>query len=153
MGTNFMMFLGLFPFMIKTATYNELRRSASYNWEKRETMGSPWLRLLGTSGLNYQYIAPGPQTISLSGVLYPGQQGMRASTNILRIQAGLGFPLPLIGFSGAVFGLYVVNSVEETQSEFTMSKRIVKSRKIDFSVSLERYSGSDALDAIFASFV
>lgn len=120
---------GAVPFGLSTAAYQELERSNEWRWARQERIGA---------NDAMQYVGPGEETISLSGAVYPGQLGDAGTLGRLRLQASLGLPLPLIGGTGRVFGMFVLESLSEGQTIFAVGG---VARRIDFSMQLGRYDG------------
>ena len=124
-----MLQLGFYQFSVDSAAYQELSRSAEYRWAAQERIGA-------TDAL--QFTGFGPETIELSGVIYPFHKGGFGQLDRLRTQASLGFPLPLISGQGRVLGLWVVEAVSEGQRVFARSGA---PRRQDFDIRLRRYDG------------
>lgn len=124
-----MLRIGIYRFAIATAAYQNLDRSASYRWARQERIGA-------NDAL--QYTGPGPETISLSGVIYPYFRGGIGQLDSMRRAASIGIPMPLIDGRGRVLGLWVIESVSEKQAVF--DKRGVPKRQ-DFEMRLARYDG------------
>lgn len=122
-----MMALGGYVFAVDTAAYGSLRRSVEYGWKSTPRVGKRPMQ---------EFISRGDERIELSGVIYPEYRGGIAQVDVLRVQAGLGEPLALVGGDGRVFGLWVVLAVDETQTEFDGRGQ---ARRIAFRVQLGRY--------------
>ncbi len=122
-----MMALGAYVFSVDTAAYGSLRRSVEYGWKSTPRVGKRPMQ---------EFVSRGDERIELSGVIYPDYRGGIAQVDVLRVQAGLGNPLPLVGGDGRVFGLWVVLAVDETQSEFDARGQ---ARRIAFRLQLARY--------------
>ena len=73
---NIMMILGVFPFMISTAAFEKMQRSFDYNWARQDRLPHPTLKHLGIGGPALQYMGIGVNTITITGAIFPGQQGM-----------------------------------------------------------------------------
>ncbi|MEE8057943.1 MAG: phage tail protein [Pseudomonadales bacterium] len=132
-----MMTLGVFTFSISTAAYQQIQRTTSYQWASQSRLGHPLLKHLGVGGPAYQYISPGDETLNLNGTIYPHYNGGTLQTSLLRLSAGLGVALPLIEGSGYILGRWIVEQVQETDSELFSDGT---PRKIEFSLSLKRYN-------------
>jgi len=121
-----LMCLGQFVWGINTLAYQELQRSNSYNWASNNRVGQRPAR---------QYVGPGDETISLTGWISPELCGDATSLDRLRLMAEQGTPYVLVDATGTVFGLYVIEQIDETGSIFGIDS---KPRKIDFTVNLTR---------------
>ncbi|AZB63853.1 phage tail protein [Cereibacter sphaeroides] len=124
-----MMRLGLFKFSLGTAAYQELERSAQYRWARQERIGT-------NDAL--QFTGLGPESVLLRGAIFPLFAGSGSEPTQLRLQASLGFPLPMIDGGGRVWGLWCVESVEEKRSVFLDTGA---AKKIEFDLRLTRYDG------------
>lgn len=123
-----MMVLGLFVFMLRSAPYQTLVQERTWRHAKNDRVGrSP----------KYQYVGPGEDKITLSGVLYPEVTGGDISLSLLHTMAYTGAAWPLIEGTGAIYGLYVITSIQETRTEFFKDG---KARKIEFVMNLEKTS-------------
>lgn len=122
-----MMALGAFRFCIDTAAYQDLRRESSYNWMEQERIGSTPL---------LQYTGQGSDSITLDGVIYPETKGGSGQISLMRLQADLGLPLPLISGTGNYFGLWCIAGIREGQEIFWANGR---PRKQTFSIALKKY--------------
>ncbi len=134
-----MLILGVFPFSVNTAAYQQLQRNTSYKWASQERLGHRTLKHFGIGGPGYHFIGPGEESISLNGSIYPQYSGMigRLSLSVLRLQADAGIALPLISFGGLLLGRYIVEQIQETNTLFFEDGA---PRKIDFTLSLKRYN-------------
>lgn len=123
-----MMILGLFVFQLNTAPYQSLGLESSWRHVKNDRVGkSP----------SYQYIGPGEDKITLSGILLPEITGGDISLAALRTMAYTGKAWPLIEGTGGIYGMFAITNISETRTEFFMDG---KARKIEFSLSLEKVS-------------
>lgn len=121
-----MMALGLFVFATQTLPYQQLQRSTSWRHPSNSRLGMRPAR---------QFMGPGDDSITLSGALYPELTGGRVSLAMVRAMAETGRAWPLIEGSGAFYGLWVIESIDETGSIFFADG---SARKIDFSLKLAR---------------
>lgn len=129
--TKVMMMLGPYPFMLETAAYQQLRRSASWRWAEQARIGRKPAQ---------QYLGAGADEISLDGEILPHWKGGSGQVDLMRLQASLGKPLILLeGYGGIVLGRYVITRIEETKSELLADGA---PRLIAFSVTLKEY-GAD----------
>ncbi|MGL5948140.1 MAG: phage tail protein [Aeromonas sp.] len=133
-----LMTLGMFVFKRESAPYQSLSHDTQWRVAKNERVGAM---------ASCQFVGPGDDTITLSGVLYPEITGGDVSLTGLRSMAHLGQAWPLIEGTGTVLGFYVVTALSETRSEFFADG---KARKIEFSLSLQKTSGG--LSNLLASF-
>lgn len=124
-----MMRIGAYRFAIATAAYQTLERTAAYSWARQARVGT-------NDAL--QFIGPGPETMNVSGVIYPYFRGGLGQLDGMRRTASIGIPLPLIDGRGRVLGLWVIESVTERQAIF--DRRGVPKRQ-DFEMRLTRYDG------------
>lgn len=136
-----MLTLGGFQFSIATAAYQELARITEYRW--------PALARF-MQGDALQYVGPGPDFITLPGVIYPEWRGGDGQLSELRALAAQGLPLVLIDGAGAVLGRWVVERVEERQSVFAAEG---KPRRQEFALGLRKFDdvGPDPLDSLVES--
>lgn len=130
-----MMALGMFVFAVPTAAYQQLQRQTAWRHASQSRVGQRPA---------YQYLGPGEDTISLSGVLFPEHTGGRVSLDLLRVMAEQGKAWPLIEGTGRIYGLWSITSVNETASVFF---RDGMPRKIEFELALTRVD-EDRLDLL-----
>lgn len=125
-----MMTLGLFVFMLKTVPYQELQLQKQWRHAGNGRIGKrPALQFLG----------PDTDTVTLSGTLMPAITGGRFSLLALEQMAETGKGWPLIGGEGTIYGMFVIESINTTRSEFFSDGA---ARKIDFTVVLKRVDES-----------
>lgn len=117
------MIYGMFPFMIATATYQQLQRSTNWRHPSSSRVGDMPA---------YQFVGRGEDTITLDGSIVP-EFGSQMSITALRTMGDTGKPFPLISGTGKVYGLYIMTDVSETQTYFFSNG---KPRKIEFSIKL-----------------
>lgn len=121
------MTLGGFQFSLNTAAHDQLQRQSAYRWEKQDRLGrEPAM----------QFIGPGEDKVTLTGVIYPHFRGGLGQLNTMREMAGEGEPLQLIDGMGNVLGRYCIASVQEAQNVY-LGPGIP--RRIDFTMELTRY--------------
>lgn len=123
-----MMALGAFRFALDTAAYQTLVRNTNYSWAAFERFRLAPL---------HQFTGQSSDTIQLDGTILPGFKGGLAQINLMRAQADLGLPLPLVTGRGAYLGLWVIESISEHQEVFWPDGT---PRKIDFSIALKKYN-------------
>lgn len=127
-----MMIFGMFVFSIPTATYQSLQRST--NW--RHASNSRY----GTAPA-YQYTGPGEDTITLDGSIVP-EFGSQLSLTALRLMGNTGKSFPLIAGNGKIYGMWKLDSVDETQTYFFSNG---KPRKVEFSLKLSKTKSAGSL--------
>ncbi|EAN0852613.1 phage tail protein [Salmonella enterica] len=121
-----MMILGMFPFMLDTVPYQALNQTTNWRYAKNERVGrSP----------RYQYVGAGDAPITLSGVLCPEVSGGSISLGVLKTMGFTGLPWPLIEGTGRILGMFSIESVSETRTEFFADGA---ARRIEFSLKLIR---------------
>ena len=124
-----MMVLGLYVFMLRTVPYQELQYQRSW----RHAANSRVNRRPST-----QFLGPDNDTLTLSGG--------RLSLLALEQMAELGKAWPLIEGSGTIYGMFVIESLSQTKTEFFESGM---PRRIEFSLSLKRVD--ESLSDMFGS--
>lgn len=132
-----MMVLGLFVFQLRTVPYQQLQYQR--NW-----------RHVTNNRVNHrpttQFLGPDNDQLTLSGVLMPEVTGGRLSLLALELMAEQGKAWPLIEGGGTIYGMYVIESLNQTKSEFFSSG---EARKIEFSLGLKRVD--ESLSEMFGS--
>ncbi|OIX86919.1 phage tail protein [Serratia fonticola] len=130
-----MLILGLFVFRLQTLPYQTLQRNVDYRWPSNSRIGlRPTLQFLGV----------GEEKITLSGVLMPEITGGKVSLQLLDAMAAEGRAWPMLDGTGTIYGMFVVNSVSETRSEFFSDG---SARRIEFSLTLTRVD--ESLSALY----
>jgi hypothetical protein len=130
-----MLALGMFVFQLQTLPYQNLQRNVDYRWPSNSRVGQrPAVQFLGVN----------EEKITLSGSLMPEITGGKLSLLAVNLMADEGRAWPLLDGSGTIYGMFVINSVSETYSEFFADGT---ARKIDFNVSLTRVD--ESLAAMF----
>lgn len=119
-----MMSLGMFAFGLPTIAYQELKRRTDWRHARQTRVGARDA---------VQYVGPGEDTITLSGVAMAELQAGRASLDQLREMAGSGDCWALIDGAGRVYGAFVIVTVDEGHSVFFADGT---PRRIDFSINL-----------------
>ena len=130
-----MLTLGLFVFQLQTVPYQSLQRDVDYRWPVNNRVG---LRPLP------QFLGVNEEKITLSGVLMPEITGGKLSLMALNLMADEGKAWPLLEGSGTIYGMFVVNSVSETHTEFFSNGA---ARRIEFTLTLTRVD--ESLAAMF----
>ncbi|SOE50883.1 phage tail protein [Orrella dioscoreae] len=109
MAADKMMGLGNFVFGLTTASYSELKRRTDWRHASNSRMGARPAR---------QYVGPGEDTITLSGVLLPQIAGKADAMEMLRRMGNTGLGYALVDGAGNVYGAYIIESMDEGQSQF-----------------------------------
>lgn len=133
-----MMALGMFVFSLHTAAYQELQRQTDW---RHPTSGR-----VGTNPAR-QFAGRGEDAITLPGLLLPELAGTRLSLDAIRTMADTGKAFPMINGSGYVMGIWVIESVSETQTLFFQDGT---PRRIEFTINLKRVDdgSTDMLGAL-----
>ena len=132
-----MMVLGLFVFQLRTVPYQQLQYQR--NW--RHVTNNRVNRRPTT-----QFLGPDNDQLTLSGVLMPEVTGGRLSLLALELMAEQGKAWPLIEGGGTIYGIYVIESLYQTKTEFFASG---EAWKIVFSLGLIRVD--ESLSEMFGS--
>ncbi|MFN4366501.1 MAG: phage tail protein [Acinetobacter sp.] len=127
-----MMIFGMFVFSIPTATYQSLQRSTNWRHASNSRIGvAP----------AYQYTGPGEDTITLDGSIVP-EFGSQLSLTALRLMGNTGKSFPLIAGNGKIYGMWKLDSVDETQTYFYKNGQ---PRKVEFSLKLSKTKSAGSL--------
>lgn len=121
-----LMNLGMFIFDLPTLTYDQLQRRSSWRHATSDRVGA---RPAG------QYVGPGDDNITLTGMLAPIAIGDIGSLDELRRMADTGEAWPMLDGAGRNYGAYVITALDETQKSI-MDNGVP--RISDFSLSLQR---------------
>lgn len=130
-----MLALGMFVFERRTLPYQSMQHSKNYRWVSNDRVGKPTA---------YQFLGEGETSIQLAGTLYPAITGGRISLRAVELMADEGRAWPLIEGTGNILGMYIVDKVSTTHTEFFSDGA---ARKIDFTLSLKRVD--ESLAAMF----
>ena len=125
--------LGQFTFALNTLAFQELRRSTSWRHPSNARVGARPAR---------QYVGPGDETITLTGLQAPEFMGDRKALDRLRAMADKGSAYALVNGAGENFGAWVIESMDETGTLFV---REGVPRRVEFTINLARVD--DALAA------
>ncbi|HHA2675027.1 TPA: phage tail protein [Stenotrophomonas maltophilia] len=120
--------LGSFKFSLNTAVFQEIQQSFDFRWRAQERIGQ-------MDAL--QYTGPGDSRMTLPGVVYPQFKGDETQMVKLRKIAEEGKPQRLLTGMGGNLGLYVVEKLEVTHSNFTPK---AQARKQEFTLTLRKYA-------------
>lgn len=126
-----MMMLGAYPFSLKTAAYEQLKRSATYRWKGQDRVG----RLPAQ-----QYVGPGAMDVSINGTILPHWNGGLHQVDAMRAVAGRGKALLMVDGTGRVWGDWVILSIAETETDHFADGA---PREIGFSMTMREY-GADS---------
>lgn len=121
-----MLALGMFLFERRTAPYAEMKRSQSWRHPKQNRVGRRPAR---------QFIGEDDDLITLSGELRPELTGGRITLDVLRAMAGTGKAWPLVEGNGRMYGLWIIEKIDETSTEFFKDGT---PKKITFTIELAR---------------
>lgn len=127
-----MMILGMFIFSIPTATYQSLQRSTAWNHVSNNRVGNMPA---------YQYVGKGEDTITLEGSIVP-EFGQQLSITALRVMGDTGKSFPLIGGTGKIYGMWKLDSVEETQTYFYKDGL---PKKVEFTLKITKTKSAGAV--------
>lgn len=121
-----MMTLGYFVFSRSTTPYQSEQDELGWRHPSQSRVGAR---------PGYQYTGPDEQTKTLSGVLLPEITGGRLSLDQLTRMADTGKAWPLIDGLGRMHGLFVIESLSTTRTEFFSDGA---ARRIEFALKLKR---------------
>ena len=122
-----MMVLGSFVFSLSTLAYQNLQRI-------REWRHSEHLRIGERAAC--QFMGPGAEKITLTGLLVPEFSGTPLSLDVLTTMAATGQAYLLVDGSGRrVYGAFVIESLTDNQTYFTQHGT---AQRIEFTLSLKR---------------
>lgn len=125
-----MLRLGSYTFSLDTAAYQEFQRSTEFMWAAQSRVGQDdALQSTGT----------GPDTIRLSGLVFPLFHGGTGQLKALRTLAGQQVPQTLIDGRGRIMGQWVITSVEERGDNFAAQGVALRQ---EFSLSLRRFQAA-----------
>lgn len=132
-----LMSLGAFVFSIDDLLFDQLRERRVWRHPAGDRVG------LGPS---YQFAGPGEHSLSLGGLLAPGQIGRRDALDDITSMADAGGALPLIDGEGYIYGAFVITGLDTSRSHFHRNGLALK---IDFTIDLVRVDtdGPDLLAA------
>lgn len=126
MQGSMLMAFGQFIFSLDTLAFQELKRSNTWRHPSNSRVGARPAR---------QFVGVGDETFSLSGWLAPEQIGDYASLAELRAMGDSGLAFALVAGNGEVFGLFVIESLNETG---TMHDRYGNPTRVSFDLQLAR---------------
>ncbi|MDH2369486.1 phage tail protein [Providencia rettgeri] len=118
--------LGLFVFQLNTTPYQMMQISQKYRYGVNNRVGKrPAVQFIGLDN----------DDITLSGTLLPSLTGGRLSLLVLEQMAATGRAWSLIDGTGNIYGMYVIEEITQSKSEFFVDGA---PRKIDFTLKLKR---------------
>jgi len=120
------MTLGMFVFSIDTALYDRLNRSREWRHATAERFGARAAS---------QYVGPGGDNISISGLIVPEIAGRYSALDTLADMAATGDSYPLINGPGRILGHYRIVRLDEDHA-FIMAGGLP--RNVAFKIELER---------------
>lgn len=121
-----LMALGQFVFGLDTLAFNELQRQTRWKHSSASRVGARDAR---------QFLGPGDETISLTGVLVPELIGSLDALQQLRTMGDTGAAYSLVDGAGAVYGAFLIESLDEGQS---LHHQDGTPRRVDFTIGLTR---------------
>ena len=101
---------------------------------------------ISAAGDTLRTTGPDNDSLTLSGVLLPEVTGGRLSLLALELMAEQGKAWPLIEGSGTIYGMFVIESLSQTKTEFFASGM---PRRIEFTITLKRVD--ESLSDLFGS--
>ncbi|EJD6045573.1 phage tail protein [Providencia sp. PROV060] len=118
--------LGLFVFQLNTTPYQMMQINQKYRYGVNNRVGKrPAVQFIGLDN----------DDITLSGTLLPSLTGGRLSLLVLEQMAETGRAWSLIDGTGNIYGMYVIEEITQSKSEFFVDGA---PRKIDFTLKLKR---------------
>lgn len=122
-----LMALGQFLFTVDVLSFKELQRDRQWKYGSNQ---------VAKGRDSQQFMGSGEDTVSLSGIIYQEHGfGQRQSLDDLAAMADRGHGNMLVDGSGYIYGVYKIDSINETKG-FLVD--IGVARKIDFSIKLTR---------------
>ncbi len=89
----------------------------------------------------YQFTGRGEDTINLEGSIVP-EFGSQISITALRMMGDTGMAFPLIAGNGKIYGLWKIDSVDETQTYFYKDGT---PRKIEFNIKISKTKSASSV--------
>lgn len=119
--------LGQFVFAIDTLTFDEIRRNRAWNFASNS---------IAQGRDQYQFTGIGDETITIPFLIYQGHGfGHRQSIDDLSEMADTGAGYVLIDGTGYIYGIFAIESLDDTRSFLTMNGA---PQKIDGMLKLKR---------------
>jgi phage protein U len=119
-----MMALGLFVFSLRTASYQELQRVTNWRHPSNSRVGDRPA---------YQFVGKGEDSITLKGVILHELTGNRMTLDTVREMGDTGQAYTLIEGTGKIYGLVVIESLDDTKTFFFKDGA---ARKTEFTIKL-----------------
>ena len=121
------MCLGQFPFTTDTLTFTQIQRQRTWQYAENSVAKGRKKR---------QFIGSGEDTVSLPGLIYQEHGfGNRFAIDDLAAMADTGQGFVLVDGSGYLYGVYNIDSIDETKS-ILMDNGVP--RKVDYTLKLSR---------------
>lgn len=133
-----MMSLGMFIFSLPTLAYQDLARRTDWRFSTTSRVGARAAS---------QGVGPGEDRITLTGVLLPDVAGDMASIDTLRRMGDTLDAHRLVDGLGRQLGDWVIDSIDETQSNFFEDG---VARKTDFKLDIHRVDDPVDYTALFS---
>lgn len=124
--------LGQFVFELNNLAFDEMRRTTDWRHPSNSRVGAMPGR---------QFVGKGEDKLTLAGLLAPGNFGNRTAIEKLRAMGDTGAAFALVNGAGEVFGAWVIESVEETGTIFTLDGL---ARRVEFTLNLARVDDQQA---------
>ncbi len=121
-----LMSLGMFVFDLPSVAYDALARKRSWRHGRTERVGA-----FAAS----QFLGPGDDVVSLSGLIVPGIAGDLSNLRVLVEMGDQGEAQSLVDNEGVVWGHFTIESIDLKQSAL-MDNGVP--RKTDFTIELKR---------------
>ena len=118
--------LGLFVFDMATFPFSDLSRRSAWNHARSARVGARDAS---------QYVGPGDDQVSISGMICPEAAGSYGAIDTLRAMADEGEAWPFVDGTGVVWGNYIITSLDERRASLLVDG---VPRKIDFAIELIR---------------
>lgn len=135
-----LMSLGMFVFEL-AMPYEDLQRQTGWRHAANGRIGQRPVR---------QFVGPGDDTITLTGVLHPEITAGSLSLDALRVMGDSGKAWTMIEGTGRIYGQFIIEGIsEKTSGHFADGA----ARRIEFSVTLQRVDTArvDQLGALSTS--
>lgn len=135
-----MLALDQFVFSMETLPWQELQRQTQWKHRGNSRVGARDSR---------QFLGPGDDMVTITGVLVPQITGSAQSLEDLRAMADAGEAYVLVDATGLVYGAFVIEAVSETQGGHDKDGA---ARRIDFTVGLTRVDDRQLAEQLEASY-
>lgn len=121
-----LMALGQFVFGLDTLAFQELQRQTRWKHASAGRVGARDA---------HQFLGPGEETVTLSGMLAPELTGTLASLDDLRTMGNTGEAYAMVDGAGTVYGAFLIEGMSEGQ---TLHHADGTPRRVDFTLNLTR---------------